>query len=209
MRMHKPLLILSLALVGLSPLLSACGPNGVIAISIDLAPVSVPAVPDDLATANLSALATASGHVAVDVIEDSATVTAAGLPDLPDGYRYVVELGYTHEPRGQLGEPTPTELWTFAPPADAGGEEGHDEEGGHDEGTLEVTNHRLRTHGDGDGDYEVEIGPDEIGDQNFAGVRSGIVRIVSTDGNTLLDVLKGAVEAEHAEAEAGGHAHGV
>lgn len=175
-------------------LVAACGPTGVVAIEFELTAVAVTEPPAELADVAFGALAVAEGDCAVDVVADAGRVIAAGLPALPTGFRYIVELSLMDTVRAGLPGPERPS-----------GDDGHaEEESSHAEPTLAEV--RMRDHDEG---YEAEFDGGDIGGAPLGGLRGATIMIQSADEAIHVPVMKGTAGASELESEEGGHSHGV
>lgn len=194
---------LSAGAIMLLPLLlaSACGPTGVLSVDMELNPVAVTEVPTELAEVPFGAIATASGTVVADVLEDSGMVTVNGLPSLPTGFRYIVEMSFAAEDReGLAGAPAAHDEGE----GDADHDEADTEEEGHEPPTA--VEFRLR---DQDGALMVSFTSADIEGAPMGGLRSATVMIQALDESIHVPVLQGEAGAAGIASEGGGHSHGV
>lgn len=193
--------------------LGACGLDdvGVRSIAFTLSPTAMAASPDGLDSRTLAAFGSSSAVVTVDMHDKMGMVMAAGLPELPDGFSYLVMLQTAEDDRAAL------------PGGQSEGSAGHahgaltgpagqtsplasaDDLTAVPAGSLNATTNI--------GEWMLEVTSSSIGGRSLGTIRAAMIMIIPATGAPVM-VLSGQVEegsesAAGGEEGGGGHDHGV
>ena len=186
--------------------------TGVRTIEFELLPTGE--VVSGLDEARSTALQTASGLVFAEAHDGHGEMTCSGLPALPEGMEYEVELMMVDDERAGLpgmmrgGHDDPHAEESNDEHAD---EEPHDEPADAAHGSAPEEPHMESVHVEFDFDdhgCQLEFGDAELGRHHMGGLRGLNVHLKTPDGEKHM-VLTGAIDDEAEVEGGGGHAHGV
>jgi hypothetical protein len=177
---------------------------GVLSVHITLEPTPVAQLPAGLVAVEPSAFGEAGGVVDADVPVGIGTVDVSGLPDLQEGFEYVVLLSFASDPREGL-------------PEDGGGDDHGD---GHAHGQDEVAFDTVSVEAlrsVGDLEWATVFSEADAPDVSLGALRAAMVMLVPQDaepmGAEAVMVLSGQVDFTTADGGGGddghGHSHGV
>jgi hypothetical protein len=193
---------------GMLLLAASCGLDslGVLTIGFDLGPAAVDAFPEGIDEADFAMLDLAHGRVEVDVLDGHGTVTAQGLPELPEGFEYEVHLQMAHGDREALD--------VSGHHGDEGGghhpDEGEEAEGGGHEGgedgafeSIAVGSMQMMG-----GTWMSEFGHADMDHHAMGAIRAASV-VIEPPAGEHVTVLSGEVDLTGGDPGEGGHEHGA